>query len=100
MTGVQDNVDGRATPRIEQDLAVLRQDFPGFRIWPEEICDRTRYVARSQRPGLHPHTVITDDLDELRQALKTAAHSFPSAPTGRTSRASTITSPREGSLPA
>jgi O-methyltransferase involved in polyketide biosynthesis len=72
MTGVQDNVDGTATPSIEQDLAVLRQDFPGFRIWPEEICDRTRYVARSQRPGLHPHTVITDDLDELRQALKTA----------------------------
>jgi SAM-dependent methyltransferase len=80
MTDVQDNVDGTATPSIEQDLAVLRQDFPGFRIWPEEICDRTRYVARSQRPGLHPHTVITDDLDELRQALKTADAQPPFSP--------------------
>ena len=51
------------------ELAALRADFPGFRIWPETVADRTRYVARSQRPGLNPHTVVTADLAELRTAL-------------------------------
>jgi hypothetical protein len=51
-------------------LTALRQDFPAFRIWRETIHDRTRYTACRQQPGLNPHTVITDDLGELRAALE------------------------------
>jgi O-methyltransferase involved in polyketide biosynthesis len=50
-------------------LAALRQQFTGFLIWKEITGERIRYVARSRRPGLNPHTVVTDDLDELRAAL-------------------------------
>ena len=59
MAGAQNNVNGTAAPRTDEgeELAALRLDFPGFRIWHEEICDRRRYAARSQLPGLHPHTV-------------------------------------------
>jgi hypothetical protein len=54
----------------EGKLAALREEFPRFRIWRERTCDRIRYVARSLQPGLNPHTVVTDDLDELRAALE------------------------------
>jgi SAM-dependent methyltransferase len=80
MAGAQNNVNGTAAPRADEELAALRLDFPGFRIWHEEICDRRRYVARSQLPGLHPHTVITPDLDELRDALKAAGLQIPFTP--------------------
>ena len=50
-------------------LADLRKQFPGFRIWREMTGERSRYVARSARPGLNPHTVVTGDLGELRTAL-------------------------------
>lgn len=50
-------------------LMALRADFPTFRIWREIIPGRTRYIARRLHlePGLH--TVVTDDLTELRDAL-------------------------------
>ncbi len=51
------------------ELAGLREQFPGFRIWREITGERIRYVARSQRTGLNPHTVVTDDPAELRAAL-------------------------------
>lgn len=51
------------------ELAALRADFPGYRIWTETVRNGLRYVARSQRPGLDPHTVITGDLAELRTVL-------------------------------
>ena len=58
--------DGQAAPASHDQLAALRQEFPAFRIWREEICDRVRYNACRQQPGLHPHTVVTDDPDEMR----------------------------------
>lgn len=50
-------------------LAVLRDDFPAFRIWREIIGDRIQYVARRRDPDTHPHTVVTDDPAGLRSAL-------------------------------
>lgn len=54
---------------VNDQLAALRRDFPGFRIWREVIRDRTRYVARSTCLGNSPHTVVTGDLSELRATL-------------------------------
>ena len=56
------------------DLAGLRADFPCFRIWREEICDRALYVARSLHLELNPHTVMTDNISELLAALEPARH--------------------------
>ena len=53
-----------------EDLAVLRAEFPAFRIWEEQLPGRVRYVARSRTEGINPHTVITADVDELRDALQ------------------------------
>jgi SAM-dependent methyltransferase len=47
------------------ELAVRAAEYPGHVIRRETIADRTRYVARSTRPGTHPHTVVTDSLEEL-----------------------------------
>jgi hypothetical protein len=50
-------------------LTALQEEFPHFTIWRENMHGRPRYVARSQHLNLNPHTVITDDPDELRAAL-------------------------------
>jgi hypothetical protein len=55
---------------VHDELTSLRKAFADFRIWRETIGERARYVARSQRAGLNPHTVVTDDLAELRAALE------------------------------
>jgi hypothetical protein len=55
---------------VGKDLAVLQAKFPAFRIWEEQMPGRVRYVARSRLGGVNPHTVITADLDELREALE------------------------------
>lgn len=55
----------------------LRQEFPQFRIWREIIAERTRYVARRLHPPTSPHTVVADDLAELRTALGTGARPLP-----------------------
>jgi hypothetical protein len=52
------------------ELGALREQFPGFRIWREISGGRCRYVARSQRQGLSPHTVVTADIGELWAALE------------------------------
>jgi SAM-dependent methyltransferase len=57
---------------VSDALAALRADCPAFRIWREHIPGRVRYVARSLYDGLNPHTVVTSDLGELRQALEPA----------------------------
>jgi hypothetical protein len=54
---------------VNDELAALRHEFPGFRIWREVIRDRTRYIARSTCLGNSPHTVVTGDLGELRATL-------------------------------
>jgi hypothetical protein len=54
----------------DDEIILLRAQFPGHRIGTETVVDRIRYVARSQWDGAHPHTVITRDLSELRAALE------------------------------
>ncbi len=61
------------------DLLTLQEvckEFPQFAIWREITPDRTRYFARARNLRLNPHTVITADLAELRDALtgKTPGH--------------------------
>lgn len=57
----------------QHELAALQAEFPVFRIWQEITGDRVRFVARSRRRGLNPHTVVTADLSELRDALTPTA---------------------------
>lgn len=59
-----------STGSPEHEIILLRADFPDHRIGTETIVDRIRYVARSHRDEVHPHTVVTPDLDELRAALE------------------------------
>jgi hypothetical protein len=59
----------QAAKALAAELDRLRADFPEFWIWPESTGSGVRFVARSQRPGLNPHTVVTADLAELRAAL-------------------------------
>jgi O-methyltransferase involved in polyketide biosynthesis len=56
------------------ELPSLQAAFPCYRICREDICGRVRYSACRQQPGLHPHTVITDDLAEMRAALESSRH--------------------------
>jgi len=54
------------------DLPTLRQirsEFPGFEIWREVAVDRTRFIAQARDLDTSPHTVVTADLGELRDAL-------------------------------
>jgi hypothetical protein len=53
----------------DEALMKMQRDFPGHRIWREIIPGRTVYVARSQDPAAHPHTVVTPDLRELHATL-------------------------------
>jgi hypothetical protein len=57
---------------VSEDLAVLRAEFPAYEVWREETPGRVRYVARSRAPGVNPHTLITADMEELREVLRTA----------------------------
>jgi hypothetical protein len=60
--------------QAHRQLAALQAEFPCFRIWRERTCDRDRVLARSLHPGLNPHTVVTDDIAELRAALEPSRH--------------------------
>jgi hypothetical protein len=49
---------------------LLAQEFPRFAIWLEPAEDnKVRYIARNRHPDVHPRTVITPDVAELRAAL-------------------------------
>jgi hypothetical protein len=61
---------------VGEDLAVLRAEFPGYEVWREEDPGRVRYIARTRTRGVNPHTLITADVEELREALRSA----PTAP--------------------
>jgi hypothetical protein len=78
--GTQQTADASVSPHAAHDpkdgtlplpdpLPALRAEFPAFRIWRETTRDRVRYIARSPHLDLNPHTVVTDDLGELRAAL-------------------------------
>jgi hypothetical protein len=55
---------------VSDEVTGLQAEFPAFRIWREDFPGRRRYVARSRHQSLHPHTVVTADLGELRDALQ------------------------------
>ncbi len=59
----------RLADALAAELDGLRADFPQFWIWRENTGSGVRYVARSQRAGLNPHTVVTADPAELRAVL-------------------------------
>jgi hypothetical protein len=59
----------QAVEAVAAELDRLRADFPEFWIWRENTGSGVRFVARSQRVGLNPHTVVTADPAELRAAL-------------------------------
>jgi hypothetical protein len=66
--------DAQASEMVDRALLVhesllLGADFPCFRVWREDICGRVRYIARAQHAGAQPHTLVTADVAELRQAL-------------------------------
>ena len=70
----------------EEDLAAVQADFPGYRIWREIFPDRDRYIVRSLVPGLSPHTLVTDDLAELRNVLEPVSPLQPEEFTTTTTR--------------
>ncbi len=70
MTGPDGTVrPAQPSPPDVDELALLAAEFPAFRVWQERIHNRTRYVARGISLDTRPHTVVTDDLAELRTAL-------------------------------
>ena len=69
--------DHDAASLASDELASLRGEFPGFRIWREANGERIRYVAQRVRSGHHPHSVVTADPAELRSALAAALHPDP-----------------------
>jgi hypothetical protein len=63
-------------PPSEADQAEvlrLRVRFPRHHIFYVISADRgVRYMAHGAAPGVRPHTIITDDLTELRHELEQA----------------------------
>ena len=70
---------------IAAELTELGLRFPAFRIVREAVLGRrrARYVARSTRDGVHPHTIVTADLAELRDELSRASQLPGASPPGR-----------------
>jgi hypothetical protein len=67
----QQDMTGTASPaKVQDELAALGADFPAYRIWRENLCGRIRYNACRTQPGLHPHTLVTGNLAEMRAALE------------------------------
>ena len=75
--------------------AELRLRFPAFQILREVMRGRrrARYIARRTRDGVHPHTLVTTDLAELRDELSRASQPPGTSPPGR-NRARLGQSPR------
>lgn len=55
------------------ELEKLQAELPDYRIWREVTGEHIRLVAVSRTPGARPHTVVTADMAELRDALRGAA---------------------------
>lgn len=58
-------------------LDALRDAFPAYLFWQEEVPGHVRYVARSRYLEASPHTVVTAEVDELEQALRLARQNAP-----------------------
>jgi hypothetical protein len=68
---------------MDHDTRVLRdlqQDYPHFVIWREATPGGVHYHARSTDLSNHPHTVVTTDLNELRDTLRHATRHGQSPP--------------------
>jgi hypothetical protein len=70
---------GQSPPQPTADLAAAQAQFPAFTIWREDAYGQAHYIARSQHPGQHPHTVVTPDLGELHATLCGASSQPPAA---------------------
>ena len=55
---------------VGEDLAVLQAEFPAYKIWQEQIAGPGPVCGPQPAPGVNPHTVITADVAELREALQ------------------------------
>ena len=55
-----------AARRVREQLAAIAARAPGYLITTEYYPGRReRFVAKAISPDMHPHLVMTDDLDEL-----------------------------------
>jgi hypothetical protein len=62
----------------QDEVSRLRQRFRRHHIFYVVSADRgVRYMAHGADLGARPHTVITDDLDELRFALEQPVSLLP-----------------------
>jgi hypothetical protein len=67
-TGTTGGSESAGSPDRDE-LTLLAAEFPAFRFWRQTFYDRTLYTAQSTSLSTRPHTVVTDDLGELRAAL-------------------------------
>ena len=58
-------------------LDALRDAFPAYLFWQEQLPSHVKYVARSRYLEASPHTVVTAEVDELEQALRLARQNAP-----------------------
>jgi hypothetical protein len=87
----------RSPAEAASQLSRLSAEFPAFHIVMETtVGHRVRFVARSRDADVHPRTVITPDVTELRDALTTAP--APPAPPIDDRDQITLTPPREHHL--
>jgi len=56
-------------PPAGPELEELQAEFPGYRIWRGVTGEHTRLIVAARTPGASPHTVVTADIAELRDAL-------------------------------
>jgi hypothetical protein len=62
----QDRARLSAARRVPAQLAAIAAQAPGYLITMERHPGRReRFVAKAVSPMVHPHLVMTDDLDEL-----------------------------------
>jgi hypothetical protein len=66
---MQPHAPDATAPGDAPTLRQIREQYPQFVIWREAALDRARFIARARELGTSPHTVITADLSELRDAL-------------------------------
>jgi hypothetical protein len=59
------------TDADQGEVLRLRKRFPGHHVFYVVTADRgVRYMAYGAAPDVRPHTIITDDLAELRHELE------------------------------